>query len=604
MGPLKRFSWSFLTFVLTLPVASAQIWDPSGNGLLNGAYNFRQVAYQTDANGNTVQAISLYGTITFDGQGHYAILGTRLGSQVGFPQGYSINGTYSIAASGYGFMSQPLGTTSLLYGLVSNGIFVGSTVDGFNDFMVAAPVSAATNATFNGSYSVAYMEFLGPFQSNFDVLTQLNPNGNGVIGPVSMTAYQNTSSTFSRSETNVTYSFNQGVGAIIFPQGLAIGSPQTVYISPDGNFIFGGSPGDFDFYVGVRNAPNGTPPSLGGLYYYGGIDQDNSAVTSGLLSTYYGSFKAAGGVILGHKRSLSDLASTATNFGSQDSYPTDPTTAYLGQSGTRDFVVSADGAIRIGLGHAPVLGIEVGVRAPELSGSGVFLNPTGIVNGASYSMFTSGVARGELLILYGTNLADHLVVAAAPFPLVLDNVQVLMNNRACALYYVSSGQIAAIVPYGTTEGIVQIQVMKNGQASNAVTAFVYQSAPGIFSLTNNGIGLGAVLHPDFSIVTEDHPAHPGEFVQIFLTGLGDVFPTVADGAPGGSPTFNTTTNLPTAKVGGIAAQVFFSGLAPTLSGLYQVNIQIPASAPAGDLLLGIGGVGAFTSQLSIPVAVP
>jgi len=135
-----------------------------------------------------------------------------------------------------------------------------------------------------------------------------------------------------------------------------------------------------------------------------------------------------------------------------------------------------------------------------------------------------------------------------------------------------------------------------------VTAFVYQSAPGVFSLTNNGIGLGAVLHPDFSIVTEDHPAFPGEFVQIFLTGLGDVFPTIQDGAPGGTTQLNQTTNLTRATVNGLTAEVSYSGLAPTLSGLYQVNIKIPDAAGTGDLLLGIGGPDGFTSQLSDPVA--
>ena len=42
-----------------------------------------------------------------------------------------------------------------------------------------------------------------------------------------------------------------------------------LYISPDGNFVFGGSPGAFDMFGGVRTG-TGTP-SLGGLYYQAGI---------------------------------------------------------------------------------------------------------------------------------------------------------------------------------------------------------------------------------------------------------------------------------------------------------------------------------------------
>ena len=93
-------------------------------------------------------------------------------------------------------------------------------------------------------------------------------------------------------------------------------------------------------------------------------------------------------------------------------------------------------------------------------------------------------------------------------------------------------------------------------------------------------------------------------MQVFLTGLGDVSPSIADGAPGGTTTLNQTVNQITASVGGVAAQVQYSGLAPTLSGLYQLNVKIPAGVTAGDLLLRVAGPDAVSAQLSIPVAVP
>ena len=602
----------FLMSLIFLPLASGQIWDPSGNGLLNGNYFFRQVTYRANSNafGDVLQAFTLYGTITFDSQGHYSFSGTYLDSQVGFLQPYAVNGSYSIASSGYGFLSSPLvGTNnpvSNVYGLVSNGVFVGSSTENafFNSLMIAVQDSGSTNASFNGAYSMAYMNFTGFFETTYDILAELNPNGNGNVGTVAGNAYQGANATPNPiSEGGVLYNFSQGVGLMFFPQSPAIQGSQHLFLSPDGNFIFGGSPTGFDFYVGVRKAPAENPPTLGGLYYQAFLDQNNSNLTYGLVDTGYGSFKAVDGVILNHQRLHYNFAGNQ-NFGYRDTYPPDPTTQYLDATGTRDFIVSADGAVRIGLGHAPFLGIEVAVRAPELSGPGVYLNPTGVVNAASYSAFTSGVARGELVILYGTNLADALAVSpGVPFELMLGGVQVLMNNRPCALYYVSPGQIAAIVPYGTTEPIVQIQVVKNGVLSNAVTAFVYQSAPGVFSLSVNGIGLGAVLHADYTVVDEDHPAHPGEIVQVFLTGLGDVFPTIRDGGPGGSTEpFNRTVNPMRATVNGLTADISYSGLAPTLSGLYQMNIKIPDIAGSGDLLLGIGGPDAFTSQLSIPVA--
>jgi uncharacterized protein (TIGR03437 family) len=46
--------------------------------------------------------------------------------------------------------------------------------------------------------------------------------------------------------------------------------------------------------------------------------------------------------------------------------------------------------------------------------------------------------------------------------------------------------------------------------------------------------------------------------------------------------------------------VTFSGLAPGFAGLYQVNVQIPDGAPAGDAIEVILRVG---SQTSNPVTI-
>jgi uncharacterized protein (TIGR03437 family) len=55
----------------------------------------------------------------------------------------------------------------------------------------------------------------------------------------------------------------------------------------------------------------------------------------------------------------------------------------------------------------------------------------------------------------------------------------------------------------------------------------------------------------------------------------------------------TTSTTPTATIGGVAATVSFSGLAPTLVGVYQVNIVVPTDTPVSDavpFVLSIGGL--------------
>lgn len=90
-------------------VLSAQTpaWDTSGNGMLKGTYYFRQVVYElsSDGDGTLYNALAFYGTATFSGTGTYTMVVTLLDGQSGFTRGNVNNGTYSIAASGEGFLS-------------------------------------------------------------------------------------------------------------------------------------------------------------------------------------------------------------------------------------------------------------------------------------------------------------------------------------------------------------------------------------------------------------------------------------------------------------------------------------------------------------------
>jgi len=265
----------------------------------------------------------------------------------------------------------------------------------------------------------------------------------------------------------------------------------------------------------------------------------------------------------------------------------------------------------IGLGIGPYLGINVAMPAPSLSGSGVYLNPLGVVNAASFAPFTAGLSPREYLTLFGTGLAAAPVAAPSlPFPTTLGNVKVLIDNVAAPLSYVSPTQINLLVPAGIPEtagSIVQIQVVNGTSTSNTVTDFVYQSTAGVFSDSANGLGYAAALHnADFSLVTTSNPAQAGETVDIFLTGLGDVFPSPPDGVAGPSPPaqqLSKTTVTPTAAIGGTAATVAFAGLAPGLAG-YQIDLTVPSGLTAGDNFLEVDGVDSSTVETLISVSDP
>lgn len=600
-------------FACTATAQTTPTWDISGNSLLNGNYNFRQVVYlTTDQDGTIGQELALYGTISFDGNGNYTINGTQIDSLTnnGAPQTLSVTGTYGISASGLGSMDNPSSNGDSIYGLVSNGIFIGSSTESaFNDLFIAAPTSSATNTTFAGSYWVTDMDVpSSDFTQIRDAWYQLNPDGAGNLGTVSVNGYiaGNGSSTVTQSLSSVSYSFSGGVGTIAYPSGTLTNSNliqgnKTLYISPNENFVFGGSPSGYDMFVGVLATSNVTQSQFSGIYYTAGIDQDASQVSSGLSSidTYYGSLVPTQGLEIGHQRINAVIYAESFDYTFDDTFTLD--SDGTSSDSFQNYWVGAEGAIRVGVGPSPYLGLSVAVRSPSFKGSGVYINPTGVVNAASSAPFTAGLSQGEFVSLYGTGLASTPVVAnQVPFTTSLGGVQVMVNGVAAPLYLVSPTQLSFLIPYATTP-IASIQVINNGVASNTVTSYMSFGSPGAFTIPAGGVYQAAVLHQDSSLVSESSPAQVGETLQFFVAGLGDVSPAISDGAAGPVPLSYTTDSI-LVYIDGVQADVTFSGLAPYEVGLYQLNVLVPSGIDSGDVYVDISGSDSYTSEAYIPVA--
>jgi len=130
-----------------------------------------------------------------------------------------------------------------------------------------------------------------------------------------------------------------------------------------------------------------------------------------------------------------------------------------------------------------------------------------------------------------------------------------------------------------------------------MTVPVSDSSPGVFAADS---GLAIAQDANFTAITSDHPATRGTTISIYGTGFGPVNRTPASGDP--APDASSTTQAtPTASVGGVAAKVMFSGLAPGYAGLYQINVEIPADAQPGlqPLAIMAGGIAANTVLLPI-----
>ncbi len=210
--------------------AAAQTWDSSGNGMLNGTYYFREVFYAVyDQYGDLQDAAALYNQVTFDGNGNYTMNAVLADASNGTLQPVMIKGTYSIAASGYGFLSNPLSTGDLIFGLVSqSGIFVGSSTEsGFNDLFIAAPLAspAPTISTLKGTYTVADMDLSGALYNSsvyyaLGAMFQLNPDGAGNLGTVSISGYLGGGgpTPYTQTAAGVKYLISNGAASSHSPQ--------------------------------------------------------------------------------------------------------------------------------------------------------------------------------------------------------------------------------------------------------------------------------------------------------------------------------------------------------------------------------------------------
>ncbi|MBI2817904.1 MAG: TIGR03118 family protein [Acidobacteria bacterium] len=255
------------------------------------------------------------------------------------------------------------------------------------------------------------------------------------------------------------------------------------------------------------------------------------------------------------------------------------------------------------------IAVAAGTGAPPA------VNDGGVVNNASYTVANANPSPGSIAAIFGSNLTDGTsCVHASGCDQTFDNgnpkrlrtfmkgAQVTINGNPVPVFYATPLQLGVFIPADLTGSTATLQVTVNGFTSAPRTISLEPFAPGIFTLTQDGRGAGAITHNDAegTVISASSPASPGETIVIYATGLGQVTPAVPTGAlPAGQ---TTTVTTPTVTIDGINAQVVFSGLAGCCVGLNQINVVVPQNVRAGtnaNLVLSIGGKQSNTVTLAI-----
>jgi uncharacterized protein (TIGR03437 family) len=209
-----------------------------------------------------------------------------------------------------------------------------------------------------------------------------------------------------------------------------------------------------------------------------------------------------------------------------------------------------------------------------------------------------GLVAGSLASLYGTNFSADSITGAASLPLTdtLAGVSLTMNGIALPMLAVSPWQVNFHLPPGS-DGLEAFELrFTDGFRSTPVAATVQAYGPDVYLIPSIRYNQAAALHGNSAVVVgPDNPAVAGEAIQIYASGLGPTNPVVAAGTAAPSKPLALTLSAPKVSIGGRDAQVLFSGLAPGLVGVYQVNVVVPAGLRAGDNFVSIQIAGVQAS---------
>lgn len=259
-----------------------------------------------------------------------------------------------------------------------------------------------------------------------------------------------------------------------------------------------------------------------------------------------------------------------------------------------------------------------------------------LLNGASFA--SSGTAApGALLSIFGANFGSQDKLGTFPSTTVNGDT-VLFGTTPAPIFALaaSGGQINVLVPGELpTSGTVSVTVRTPAGTSPPFSLNLAPAAPGIFYDTDpldptrrNAIAVAANtawvamplsmaaslgLPSNCTVPAKfcGQPVHPGDYLEIYSTGLGAatpngdpagaVLPTGSVAPASGNPLYETVAT-PSVKIGGQAATVVFSGIAPGYTGLYQVDVHIPSNVPTGDdvpLQISMPGGASDSATISI-----
>jgi uncharacterized protein (TIGR03437 family) len=545
------------------PATRAQLNAPQGV-----AVDAVGILYVADTSNNVVRKVAANGSISnFAGNaspGSNSDGSAATSAQLNGPQGVAVDG------SGNVFIADTLNNKIRKVATNGNISTFGSSAN------LVAPYGVATDAAGN----VYVAEFGGnrvrKISADGGTVTTIAGNGNqGYSGDGG----------------------NPATAMLNAPKGVAVDSVGNIYIADSANnrvrkvssngsgglridTIAGNGLGGFDSDgVPATSTSVGNPTAIaldniGNLYIADGSLRVRKVFLSGIITTIAGNatrgYTGEGGV-----------ATTATLNG--------PSALAINVAGNVFVADTGNNAVRV------------------LAPTGGGITATAVVNGASNQQ--GAISPGEVIVIYGSgigpsNLTTFTLNSNGLVPTTTGGTSVFFNGSPAPVLYASANQVAAIVPYNLAGSLVQMFVQYQSATTGLVNLSLASQTPAIFTLNGGGTGqAAAVNNKDGSINGAAHPAKAGDFVQLYVTGLGPTAPPLNDGSVN-TPPLPVPQGSVTATVGGVKATASAVGAPGTVAGVFQVNVQIPSGVAAGNAVpISLTVAGTSSTQNGVTIAV-
>jgi uncharacterized protein (TIGR03437 family) len=259
-----------------------------------------------------------------------------------------------------------------------------------------------------------------------------------------------------------------------------------------------------------------------------------------------------------------------------------------------DPIASARAIVGIPRSLAPA---SVPLQAPLISPGGVVpLDGT-----------ESIIAPGELVSIFGSNLASETANWNGNFPTSLGGTSVEIDGKAAFLMFVSPGQINLQAPDDTATGPVSV-VVKTAAGTAKSTVTLNEFAPA-FSLVDKRFVSGIILRMNGSgaygggtydilgptgtkLGYHTVAARPGDIVELFAVGLGPTTPAVSAGKAftGAAPVKHPISLF----INNVSVTPTFVGLSS--AGLYQINLNVPSGLGQGAVPIVVVAGGLQTQM--------